>query len=334
MPNIIPESKYIKATIGDYEYQIHKQVREGGQVILAIIGKDGAECAHMKFNYNDPEKELVLSGLSYKKKCRIGAEMERGIQTVYMIKSLLIYALQEYPEFDYVGLMDMSSRECMEGGEQLDLAEYNYWLYGKTWYQRNFGAIPDPTDHGLLHGLHNLDACLNSPITEDISRLFFRTGDNFPASFMKQEFNTLYEIQKREGKTWRQFLYAVFSRESSFVRKYGFPTMCGFFIYVHKILLNVLHIGFQLAGTMWNIPRGAVEKYHEFDTIQFNELSEPIHARGPVRGGAKTLRPRRKNDGYGGSWRQLSFGRHPSIKQEKSYLRKKTLKNHKIRLNS
>jgi len=311
----IPESKYIEATIGEFKYQIHKEVYSGGQVIIAIIGKDGNECVHMKFNYNDPEKELVLSGLSYKKICRIGVEMESGLQTVYMIKSLILYALQEFPEFDYVGFMEDSSRKCGSNNLKMDLAEQNYWLYGKTWYQRHFGAVPDPIDTGLMNGLMSIDARLNSPIIENISYIFARTGNNYISENMKNDFITLFEVQKNEGKTWRQFLYSVFSRESEFSYKYGFPMMCAFFIFVHDRLATLLNIGFRLAQTMWRINRNVAESYPEFDIVVFRNTDQPMYKR--AIGGSRTRHRRKRSriNGYGGLWRQLSYGKHKTMKR-------------------
>jgi hypothetical protein len=310
----IPESKYIEAQIDGLRFQILKTTSEGGQVILSVIGKDGRECAEIKFNHTDPEKEL-LAGLSYKSNCRIGGEMSRGEQTIKMIKALILYAFQSYPEFEYVGFMDKSERQC-DSSEKIDLADYSFWVYGETWYQKNFMAIPDPFDTGLLDGMSAIHTVLDSKISEDISSIFLRTGDGFPSSHMKNDFLFLYEKEKKNGNTWRSFLNMVFSKESKFSQKYGSSMTCAFFNYIYDKLANKLGIRFRMSGTLWRIPVDVAHAYPEHSSIVFKEV-DPIHIR-VKRGGLRNTRKKKSVvSGYGGIWRTTSIGKHHT---RKSYM--------------
>jgi hypothetical protein len=247
--------------------------------------------------------------------------MERGEQTIKMVKALIIYALKEYPEFNYVGFMEKSERVCESHDVKMDLAEYHYWLTFKTWYQTHFQAVPDPMDTALESGLLQLQNRLNKPVVEDLSSIFFRTGDSFPTQSMKMDFMYLYEGHKSAGKSWNTFLKSVFSRESEYCRKYGFPAVCALFEYVNGKLSNLLDIRLRLGGTLWQITRDTVESYPEYKIIRFREGIDPKHVRRMTGGVQKrfTNKVMRRNKsarlGYGCAWRKLSYGKHMTMKK-------------------
>lgn len=84
------------------------------------------------------EKIAILNRLIYNPKCTIDGKMARGEDTKNMIRFAFKIA-KEYG-VEKIQLMDKSTVEC--NGVEADLALYNLFKYGKTWYERTFEFYP------------------------------------------------------------------------------------------------------------------------------------------------------------------------------------------------
>ena len=105
---------YYTINVHDLEFQLLYRI-SGIRRSCLIIDKQGTECGsiYVDENENDEAKELLLSNVIFKPSCTINGEMNRGLPTIYMLRSLLCFAIKMLPEYPYVVFMDDSKISCI-----------------------------------------------------------------------------------------------------------------------------------------------------------------------------------------------------------------------------
>lgn len=164
------------------------------------IGR-GGKCVDILY---DPSpffsNELQLHGLSYHKDCLMNKPiMTRGIDTVAMAKLALIFAVDYLRthfaiQINHITISDNSTFDCF--GQTVFLCAYDFLIYGQTWYERKFDAIPTlPQQRDLLNSYRHK---LHQPIAMNFTLFskLFETDDNV----LIQKANRLYN----PNHTWVQ----------------------------------------------------------------------------------------------------------------------------------
>lgn len=275
--------EYYRMIVNNISFQLYFQ-QMGDMKYYQIIDSKGNDCVRISIDMGDPEKELLMGGLSFKPSCALDSTLARGSGTISMIKAALIFAMKMNPELKYIVFSDDSHFDCMIPSEPtyitIPLHTHNFLLYGQTWYQRVFGAVP--ADNGrwvqqigpslveLRKPLPNTFDDLWNINTSNISKK--TDGWVFDA---KKEMMTIFESMRASGATCMDYLRAIFSKESLLAKKYGENVPCSmFYLLMQKLVdyFNVPH--FQM--TQWKIERKTIESYSEYNS-SFSKNDTPTH---------------------------------------------------------
>lgn len=283
----IHDEKYINATIYDYTFQII-DYHTGSRHFIRVIDKYGKDCIHMYYDIiEDEPAELTLYGLSFKPTCLIGRDMHRGKPTDYMIKVLLMYAMKELPQFDIVTLKDLSHFECIlpenKHSIEIDLPTHNFFVYGKTWYERKFGAklyeFPE-FEKKLEAAVQKLHTHIDISFEQFMKNTFNHIGVNrIRAKWYTTVMKDIKQLYSSD-KTWIQFFYDLFSKDPDayITKKYGSQMACMLFYQCMKYLVNMFDIN-NLQGYDWYISRNTIESYDEFTNVRYSQVTYPTHIR-------------------------------------------------------
>jgi hypothetical protein len=281
----IQNEKYVRATLNEYTFQI-LDYQEGSRHFIRLIDRHGKDCIHMYYDdIEDEDVELTLYGLSYKPTCLIGRDMHNGKPTEYMIKSLLIYAMKELPQFTTITFKDTSHFDCIlpedKGVVEIDLPTHNFFVYGKTWYERKFGAKIYQTpviERKLRIANERLHAYIDIPFKEFQSSVFDRSKINrISRDWYKSVRKDITELYSHD-KTWIAFFYDLFSKDSDafITKKYGTQVSCVLFYSCKKELITLFDIN-DLQGYDWYISRETIESYDEYSKISYMVDLDPEH---------------------------------------------------------
>jgi len=126
----------------------------------------------------------VLEIVSYDTRCNINGNMPRSYGTIAMIKDALEFAFFIHPNLNEIHLQDHSYVEC--GETPLLLGPLYITLYGKTWYEQNFGT-------------KLMDVANSLRITRYIERVQTKPDWNKLWSFIK---NTIVAEKRSMIKEW------------------------------------------------------------------------------------------------------------------------------------
>jgi hypothetical protein len=90
--------------------------------------------------------------------CSIHKFLDQGAGTVEMLQASLKWVCTKFPDIDEIHLTD-KSYVPINDDYSMALPEYSMLAYGKTWYQRHFGAILDarsPTTQKIIEAYQRL----------------------------------------------------------------------------------------------------------------------------------------------------------------------------------
>jgi hypothetical protein len=201
-----------------------------------------------------------------------------------MIKAALMFAMKMNPTLHYVVFSDDSHFDCMIPGEStnvsIPLHTHNFILYGKTWYQRMFGAIP--ADNGRwTHQIEPSLEELRRPLPHNFNDLWAINTSNISKVTdgwvfdVKGEMRTYFDTMKANGATCVEYLHAMFSKESPLFKKYGEHVPCSIFYLLMPKLIDFFNVP-QFQMTQWKIERTTVESYSEYDSL-LSKNDNPSH---------------------------------------------------------
>ena len=267
--------KYFIIVVNGIQFQLLHNIK-GSKHIYAVLDSKGVECIKITVDIDDPEKELFIGGLSYRPDCALDKSLPRGGGTVAMIKAALIFVMKQ-TEMDFVTLADDSSFDCElpenDALINIELYTHNFLIYGKTWYQRKFGAVPVDDDK-LERDMEISLEKLHKPLPNDFkyiwpNHLSTNLKHNDWLVAFRDEMKELYETKKSE---WDSMTYF----RAIFGKKCKENVHCAVFKLLEPHLRKYYNIpNFQM--TQWKIERSSIESYPEFTEIVEN--LEPLHAK-------------------------------------------------------
>lgn len=200
-------------------------------------------CELIKEN-NMIKEEGYLVKIRYDMLCSVEENINRGGDITKLLKLLIQYVYDTYPEVKYLLFNDLSIRRC-DNGYDTNLAVMTYLYTEKTWYEKNFGATISP----------------QSAITfkDIIDKL--NTSKHIPWDTMKE---TLYnykvlpytesEIEQMytSAKTWKEFFEPI-------QKKIEISEFCIFVSswldsFILKYFNNLMGLTYRLPIKTTNIP--------------------------------------------------------------------------------
>jgi len=330
--------EYYRIVVNDISFQLYFQ-QLGERKCYHIIDSKGNDCVRISIDMGDPEKELLMGGLSYRPSCALETTLTRGSGTISMIKAALIFAMKINPELDYVVFSDDSHFDCVIPDElthiTIPLHTHNFLLYGQTWYQRMFGAVP--ADNGRwTRQIEPSLAELYKPLSTVSSLWNIKTSNisNVTDGWVfdiKEEMRTAFEAMKSTEARCIDYLRAMFSKESPLAKRYGENAPCSMFHLLMPKLVDYFDVP-QFQMTQWKIDRSTITSYPEYNSI-VSRNDSPIHKKRRntyknssrlsylfnnmpsyyTIGGRKSYAKHRMSRKYGGLYGYLSYPKHERV---------------------
>jgi hypothetical protein len=288
-PNVGKET-YYKMTIDDLEFQfLYKEL--GIRKAVYVIDSLGKECAsiYVDENTNEEEnetRELLLSKVTYKPSCKFGGHMLRGQATITMLKGLLAFAMKMISGYAYIIFMDDSHIDCELPGTahkaQIPLAYFEFILYGKTWYEKHFGATLDEQDVERMRKIDVANGLLMRPVDGDFVpfwRKMVRLGNQLRRlqwyKNLEQTSKELFELHKEHKQSWRSFFYEILGKYGKVSSTLGENIGCSLFTTMMTPIQEMFVIPI-LHQTHWKIARSTIERYPAF-MIDAEANDTPVH---------------------------------------------------------
>ncbi len=148
-----PEITLIK--VGKYTFKvIEKKCMYDGNIISHTfkIGGDYEDCVNLSYTYkNGKPISAKLPHLMYEPECTVSSDLEKGIGSELIIKTLLRYAHNKIKDVSIFYFDDMSHIDCKEKNLTklpprkhqlpLKLSYLSIAYNSKTWYEKHFNAI-------------------------------------------------------------------------------------------------------------------------------------------------------------------------------------------------
>ena len=97
-------------------------------------------CVDINLYFKDNLIKAEVSQLKYDKECSIQKTLEKGIGTQNMFLTILALISKMYPNIESYQFKDFSEKTC-DNGANIHLGYFSLITSGKTWYEKNFGAI-------------------------------------------------------------------------------------------------------------------------------------------------------------------------------------------------
>ena len=294
---------YYKIKDNTHTYQI---IHSGYH--YAIQDDKGKDCISVKVKIIN--EELYLSHLRYDERCSLHSLLKRGAETVSMIKAFLRFLLNRV-QFTKISLIDTSTFECkLESLETnaLDDLEYqlepvtykmpiplayqNLALYGKTWYERHFGAtIAEPYVQKMVNeSIKNVSAIVKTGI--EIERFKERieiTISNTQSSMYTEALQyVLKRIYTHIGKsTWMKCFQDLFGTSGSVYAKYGESITCSLYYELDSLINDMMKLPHACSDLRMNISRYTIQTYPPIEDLGINDNPVRLQKDG---GGKKYIR--------------------------------------------
>jgi hypothetical protein len=252
-------------------FQILDEIKDNIQY-FRIIDRNGKDCMQIRHMMNESPPELVLSGVSYKPNCTMHMDMESGKPTRDMIRALLVLVMKTVKSVPDIAFLDQSSFDClaMDGQHvfEINLCLHNFILYGKTWYERYFGAIPFYTEDTPKMAESNQlleQSYTNISFEQFIKEALRYTSNADWVTVIREKIVKPYN--ENQSLSWRSFFKTIFNRSDIACNLYEElrPYIQHNFI---KFPFNEFHM---------RIERSIIESYSEFNSLDFVEDGSPTH---------------------------------------------------------
>jgi hypothetical protein len=272
-----------------HKYQV-LVTHDFGKKTYMILNLDGKEC--LSVNVKHANNELYISMLRFHESCSFDSPMTRGRDTIDMLKALLQFLAQK-ESFLFVSFIDISSFECAlhESNEPTELfdvpytiviplAFHNITIYGKTWYERHFGAYV--SNNVINERIHKSIERLNTIITKDDT--FSRFHDALIHAIQTTESTTLhgvlqYVIELLQAsihmKSWTSFFESIFGSSGLIANKYGISMACSLYYTFDAAVNELFLLPFECESLPMEIKYSTIVSYPEIQFVQ--EITNPIH---------------------------------------------------------
>lgn len=147
--------------------------------------------------YNNTSMYAELSKIKYDKGCSVQKTLEKGIGTQNMLKVSLSLVSQLYPEIESFIFKDFSEKEC-DNGANIHLGYFSLVISGKTWYEKNFGAVLKDT---YLQNMYIQDKeKLNKKVNEKID-----LSDILEKAKVKKDLKEILLLEYNKSNSFKDF---------------------------------------------------------------------------------------------------------------------------------
>ena len=275
---------YYTVSLEKHNFVIYENKREKGNHSIHIIDANGSDCVRLDHSGLAESNEITLSGLGFKPICNLSNDLNAGAGTRLMIKSMLIFTMKYNPVYDMVLFKDDATFEChldRNVSIKIHLNLHNFVCYGKTWYERYFGATPleeddfqkMDTSRQLLSNTFE-GKSFNLFWSESISRIRSMSDEMFIAA--RESIESFYEKCQSEHATWQQLFYNLFAREQdAFIySKFGQTFACILFLEMRKYIKDTF-IKYGNHDLHMQITRATIESYPEFNETSIQQTTTP-----------------------------------------------------------
>ena len=278
---------YLRADIGLSHFQIHRITSDGKPSEYSIVDTRGYDCVRIVVQRKsvDNTNRLYLSQVTYRPTCTIEGSMQRGLQTVRMVKTLLIAVMNDTTEYDRVYLTDKSEVDCILPNEdnvafRVSLGLLKFITEGKTWYQKHYGA--EIASDKLKNKMDNSNRLLEELVTNDTLHTFTDALNNGLDAYKSEQWNVNAKriankiLSDGIGKSWRSLLSDLFSDKGVLATTLGENIGC----LMLEILQTELNDMFDLPD-MTRIPsfilRETILSYPEIHELEVTADATPLH---------------------------------------------------------
>lgn len=151
IPESVINTKIEKVFVeGTVENKIHRKTMiittyETSNLIKIYIGNKDIYCIDVQL-LKDKELNTISTGYLTKARwdseCSLGEPFGKGADTIIMIKLLITYIKNNYPNVSELLFNDMSTKTC-DNGSSVSLAAMKLFTDGKTWYETHFDISLD-----------------------------------------------------------------------------------------------------------------------------------------------------------------------------------------------
>ena len=177
---------------------------ERGNIISIYLGGSNHWCIHtelVKSINGKIEEKAYLIKIRYDLLCSLEENIQRGGDITKLLKLLIQYIHNTYPDVKYLLFSDLSSRRC-DNGVDTNLAVMTYLYSEKTWYEKNFDAtIAEHSEDTLKKIIKHYKE--SKTILWDTMKYTMSNYKVLP--YTENELEILYN----NSKTWKDFFEAI-----------------------------------------------------------------------------------------------------------------------------
>jgi hypothetical protein len=235
------EEKYTKKTMIITTY-------ETINTITIYIGNYDIYCMDvqlLKDSISGTVNTGYLTKVRWDSVCSIDEPFKNGIDTIIMIKALILYINDNYSNVKYLLFNDKSTRIC-DDGNSVSLAAMKFLTDGKTWYEDHFDISIDDNNKYIYDKIKKNTTSIKNQLSFDTFSMYSNIKYlNISDEILKESYNNSH--------TWQVFF--------SFIRdKIGISKLCiwlsknnWFDIFINTILrMNLSSIQFMLDIKKYN----------------------------------------------------------------------------------
>lgn len=196
-------------------------------------------CIHIELiKGNGKIKEIgYLIKIRYDLLCSVEEDIKHGGDITKLLKVVIKYIHETYPEVKKLLFNDLSTRRC-DNEYDVNLAVMSYLYSEKTWYEKNFKAcISEQSTEEWKRIKNRLDN--SKKLSWDIMRMTIYNGTSI--KYSEDEIKELYE----RSTTWKEFFKVILDK----------ITISEFCIFVSRWLDSFISKYFNnLMGLTYEIP--------------------------------------------------------------------------------
>lgn len=287
---------YYTIQVNSLTFQV-LETNDFGKKSYILLNADGKECVSVQVKIAN--NELYLSMVKYNKSCTMGSDMAHGTDTVAMVKGLLTFLLKK-EEFAFVSFLDTSTIDCMLESDEsnadanlsysipISLAFHNITIYGKTWYERYFGATIADSDiaeqiQASVHKMQNLVQA-----DTQYARLQKTIQNTYTESRQFQNVLNDASLLLKKGmhtQSWMSVFADMFGSSGIISAKYGKSIACSLYYTLDAAINQLFEIPFECESLPMIISRETIASY---PVIEWATNSTPTHKKSW--GGKRTRR--------------------------------------------
>lgn len=200
------DNEYYEVTSGTNKYRTI--VFEGEGMVRIHFGGI-TKCVFI--DVYDEHYQAHLDAVGHKLECNLAGNLSRKRGTQDMIKAAITFTFKKFKSQTSISLKDVSNVSC-NNGARVSLLHLYLALYGKSWYQKHFGFIPEVSEHVKL--IRELNRQLRKPIVESFDDFFDRTVGKEKykkgvKQIIKDTLKPIYVDAATHNRSYRDFIAQV-----------------------------------------------------------------------------------------------------------------------------